>query len=142
MGILTYEANRSRVFFEGQTGGPVEFILLQNVRGSDDYAPEAVSGIGDIHAREYPPTMARHQFRLGGYMVKDEPAIEGGFFSEDGDQRLEQIAFDVMIATKEGPELRRYLGCTFASGSFTLTAHRLLMKNAVFNALNVQGNFK
>lgn len=137
MGTFTFEANRARVFVND-----VEFILLQNVRGSDDYAPEPVSGIGDIHVREYPPTIARHQFTLSGYMVKDEPAIANGIFSENGASRLDQDEFTVEIFDKDGPLLRKYIGVSFANGSFNMTAHRLMMKDATFNARDVEGTFR
>jgi len=51
--------NRFIVKFDGKTIG-----LCQSVDMRDDYAPEPASGIGNIHAQEYVPTMARHNLSV------------------------------------------------------------------------------
>lgn len=137
MGVFTYEANRTRVFVGG-----IEFHLLSNVRGTDNYALERVSGIGDIHVREHVPTVAQHEFTLSGYMVKDEQSISSGIIPENGDAALLGRTFTVEMFDKDGPLLRRYEQAMCNNADASMAAHRLLMKDTTFYATDVVGKYK
>ncbi|AZF90218.1 MAG: hypothetical protein BPH100C_155 [Phage 5P_2] len=63
--VQTHTGNRVVVRFDGKIIG-----LAQNVRGSDDYALDPASGIGDIHVQEYVPTVARHTVTAGFMALK------------------------------------------------------------------------
>lgn len=58
----------------------------------------------------------------------------------DGDDALEGKVFDIVVKSKDdGEELRKYTGCSYASGDVEVQKHAILVSNAQFNALNVSG---
>ena len=71
--IKARTGNRIVVMFDGKQIGAV-----QSVRMNDDYSPEPVSGIGDIHAQEYVPTMARHNLQVQTMVLKTGSMREAG----------------------------------------------------------------
>lgn len=133
--LLARSGNRVIVKFDGQQIG-----LIQSVRMNDDYSPEPASGIGDIHVAEYVPTMARHQISVSSMILFIGAMREAGIATEDGDGMLEGKVFDIVIESKDdGSELRKYMGCSYASGDVEVQKHAIIMSNAQFNALNVTG---
>lgn len=127
--------NRVIVKFDGKQIG-----LVQNVRMSDDYGPEPASGIGDIHVAEYVPTMARHSVSVSSMILFVGAMREAGITTVDGDEALEGKVFDIVVESKDdGTELRKYTGCSYASGDVEVSKHAILVSNAQFNALNVTG---
>jgi len=128
--------NRVIVQFDGKQIG-----LIQSVRMSDDYGPEPASGIGDIAVQEYVPTMARHQISVSSLVLFRQAMREAGIAALDGDDMLEGKVFDIVIFSKDdGAELRKYMGCSFASGDVEVSKHAIIVANAQFNALNVTGD--
>lgn len=66
---------------------------------------------------------------------------EAGISALDGDDVLEGKVFDIVIFSKDdGAELRKYMGCSYASGDVEVTKHAIIVSNAQFNALNVTGD--
>jgi len=127
--------NRVIVTFDGKQIG-----LVQSVRMSDDYGPEPASGIGDIHVAEYVPTMARHNLSVSAMKLFKEDMRAAGITALDGDDVLEGKVFDIVVLSKDdGSELRKYIGCSYASGDVEVNKHQILVGNAQFNALNVTG---
>jgi|SRR5215813_5783008 len=133
---VVFKANLVNVLIDGQ-----EFTLLSDIRASDDYGLQEVSGIGDIHVKEYPPSLARHEFTLNGYVTKPEPSWSDGIIPENGDAALTEKVFTIEIFDKKGPLLRKYLNASCNRGEASLAAHRLIMKNAQFFALDAVGTF-
>lgn len=128
--------NRIIVQFDG-----IQVGLIQSVRMSDDYGPEPASGIGDIHVQEYVPTMARHSISVSQMVLFKENMREAGLTAVDGDDVLAGKVFDIVILSKDdGTELRKYMGCSYASGDVDVSKHAIVMANAQFNALNVTGS--
>lgn len=128
--------NRVIVQFDSKQIG-----LIQSVRMSDDYGPEPASGIGDIAVQEYVPTMARHQISVSSMVLFRQAMREAGITALDGDDMLEGKVFDIVIFSKDdGAELRKYMGCSFASGDVEVSKHAIIVANAQFNALNVTGD--
>lgn len=114
--------------------------LLQNVSMNDDYSPEAASGIGDIHAVEYVPTMARHSLSVSAMTLKKGAMLEAGVVMENGDAMLQGLVFDFEVYDKStGQQLRKYVGCSYASGSIDVSKHAITMQSAQFYALDVVG---
>ena len=133
--LKTRSGNRILVKFDGK-----EIGLVQNVRMSDDYSPEPASGIGDIHVQEYGPTMARHNISCSVMVLNSGAMREAGITMENGDEVLKGIVFDVVVTDKDdGTELRKYAGCSFASGDVEVSKHAIVVSNATFNALDVTG---
>lgn len=134
--LKTQSGNRVIVSFDGKRVG-----LVQSVRMNDDYSPEPASGIGDIHAQEYVPTMARHTLSVSNMALKFSQLREAGIHAENGDGVLEGIVFDIVVYDKDdGRELRKYVGCSFASGDVEVSKHAIIMQSAQFNALDVLGS--
>jgi hypothetical protein len=133
--VRTLSGNRIRVFFDNQEVG-----LLQSVRKADDYAPDAASGIGDIHVQEYVPTMARHTINVSAMVLKRKNLRTAGIFAENGDAVLKGNVFDIVVSDKDSREvMRKYIGCSYASGDTDVTKHAIVVHNGIFNCLDVTG---
>jgi hypothetical protein len=131
----TRSGNRIAVVFDGKQIG-----LVRSVRASDDYSPEAASGIGDIHVQEYVPTQARHSLAVQAMVLNSGSMRAAGLAAENGDAMLKGLVFDIVYYDKEtGEELRKYVGCSYASGDIDVQAHQIVVNSAMFNALDVQG---
>lgn len=127
--------NRVIVQFDGKQIG-----LIQSVRMSDDYGLEPASGIGDIHVQEYVPSMARHEISVSSMVLFKAAMREAEITALDGDDVLQGKVFDIVVFSKDdGTELRKYMGCSFASGDVEVSKHAIIVANAQFNALNVTG---
>jgi hypothetical protein len=133
--LKTRSGNRIAVIFDGK-----EIGLLQSVSASDDYSPEPASGIGDIHAVEHVPTMARHSLNVSAMLLKKGAMFEAGIAMENGDAVLQGLVFDFEVYSKDdGTLLRKYIGCSYASGSLDVNKHAIIMQSGMFNALDVTG---
>lgn len=114
--------------------------LIQNVRMSDDYGPDAASGVGDIHVVEHVPTRAGHSLTVSTMILKTKSLREVGVAMENGDDALKGLVFNFRVTDKEtGELLRMYIGCSYASGDSEISKHAILMSSAQFLALDVQG---
>lgn len=127
--------NQIYVLFDGRQIG-----MVRSVRGSDDYAPDPASGIGDIHAQEYVPTMARHSISVSGMVLIKENMMGAGITPENGDAVLQGLVFDLEVYSKlDGKLLRKYVGVSYASGDIDIQAHQIVVSSGQFNALDVTG---
>ena len=63
--VKTRSGNRIVITYDGNTIG-----AMKSVRMNDDYAPEPVTGIGDIHVIEHVPTVARHTLTCQQVVLK------------------------------------------------------------------------
>lgn len=133
--LKTRSGNRIAVVFDGKQIG-----LIQNISGNDDYSPEPASGIGDIHVQEYVPTMARHTLSVSAMMLNRGALLDAGIAAENGDAMLQGLVFDFEVYSKDdGTLLRKYVGCSYASGSIDIQKHQIAVQSAQFNALDVVG---
>lgn len=133
--LKTRSGNRIVVTFGG-----VQIGLVQSVRLNDDYAPDAASGIGDIHVQEYVPTMARHNLSVSTMVLNAGSMRSAGVAMENGDAVLLGLVFDIEVYSKDdGTMLRKYMGCSYASGDVEVTKHAIVMSSGTFNALDVSG---
>lgn len=127
--------NRIVVKLDGKDVG-----LIQSVRMSDDYAPDAASGIGDIHVQEHVPTMARHSLSVSTMVLKRKSMRAQGLSTENGDGALLGLVFDIECYDKDtGELLKKYMGCTFASGDLEISKHAIVMASGTFMALDTSG---
>ena len=134
--LKTKTGNRIVVQFDGKSVG-----LCQSVDAHDDYSPEPASGIGDIHAQEYVPTMARHTINVEEMVLNTGSLRNLGVSSENADAMLQGNVFDLIVMSKDdGSVVRKYLGCSYASGGVQVRKHAIVMSSAVFNALDVTGS--
>ncbi|UIS74634.1 putative tail protein [Morganella phage Mecenats66] len=133
--IHVRSGNTIFVVFDGKRVG-----LIQNVTPTDDYAPDAASGIGDIHVKEYVPTMARHSLSVSSMVLKKESLLAAGIQPENGDAVLNGLVFDFEVFDKrDGKLLRKYIGCSYATGTTEISKHAIITTSATFNALDVTG---
>ena len=127
--------NRIVITYDGFQVG-----FVQSVRMNDDYAPEPASGIGDIHVGEWVPTMARHSITVSRMVLNTDKMRERGIFSENGDAVLEGLVFDIETYSKDdGALLRKYIGCSYASGDLEVQKHAIMIGSGQFYALDVSG---
>ena len=133
--VLVRSSNVARVMMDGK-----EIGLLQNVRMSDDYGPEPASGIGNIHAVEHVPTMARHSLSVSKLALRKTSLYKLGIVPENGDGALKGLIFDFEVFdTATGEVTRAYIGCSYASGDVEVSKHAIIAYNCQFNALDVKG---
>lgn len=133
--LKTRSGNRIIVTFGG-----VQVGLVQSVRMSDDYGPEPASGIGDIHVQEYVPSMARHTLSVSAMVLNVGSLRAQGIAMENGDAVLQGLVFDIESYSKDdGTLLRKYMGCSYASGDIEVNKHAIVMNSGTFNALDASG---
>lgn len=133
--LKTRSGNRVIIALDGKQIG-----TMKSVRMNDDYAPEPVTGIGDIHVIEHVPTVARHSLSCSYVVLNRRSLREQGVVPENGDGMLQGLVFDVLSLDKDtGEVLRKYVGCSYASGDFEINANAIVMANAQFQALDVTG---
>ncbi len=133
--VKTHSGNRIIVKLDGRQVG-----LIQSVRMSDDYGPEPASGIGDIEVQEYVPTMARYSLNISNMVLKQQNLRTLGLTPENADAALKGLVFDIESYDKDTNTLvRKYMGCSYASGDLEIQKHAIVMSNAMFNALTVSG---
>lgn len=133
--VKTRSGNRVVVVFDGKQIG-----LVRSLNGSDDYGPDAASGIGDIHVQEYVPTVARHTLSISAMVLIKGAMLEAGIVPENGDAVLQGLVFDLEVYDKDtGALLRKWVGVSYASGSIDINAHQIIVQNGQFNALDVVG---
>jgi hypothetical protein len=128
-------SNRFVLMIDGKVIGYAQSASLD-----DDYAPEPLSGIGDIHVRENVPTMARHTVQVQEAVVRQKALRDLGVAIENGDGALQGVVFDIVVTDKADTLLiRKYVGCSYARGSVDVRKHAIVMASATFMALDVIG---
>jgi hypothetical protein len=114
--------------------------LFQTFRATDDYGFEPASGIGDIHCREYVPTLARHAISISRLVLTKENAMKLNIIQENGDSALKSIVFDIQLFSKvTGQLMRKYIDGINNSGDIGVTAHRIIINDANFVAIDATG---
>jgi len=133
--VRTYSGNRIVVLLDGQEVG-----MLQSVRANDDYSPAPASGIGDIHVQEWVPTMAHYVVNVQSMVLIKRNLRNQWLIPENADAVLHGNVFDIVEQSKDsGTVLRKYMGCSYASGDTEVTKHAIVVTSAVFNCLDVSG---
>lgn len=132
---VTQSSNRILIQFDGREVGAV-----QSVSARDDYGLEPQSGIGDAHAHEYVPGMARHTLDVEHMVLFKNNLRQLGIFAENADAVLQGNVFDIVVVSKDtGETLRKYIGCSYASGSLDVRKHSIVVSRGTFMALDVSG---
>jgi hypothetical protein len=133
--VKVRSGNRIAVVFDG-----IQIGLVQSVQMADDYGPEPASGVGDIHVQEYVPTIARHSLSVSAMVLIKGSMLQAGIVPENGDGALLGLVFDIVsYGTDDTVVLRKYSGCTYASGSIEVSKHAIVMQSGQFLALDVSG---
>jgi hypothetical protein len=133
--IRAKSANRIAVMFDGKQVGACKSVSMH-----DDYGLDPVTGIGDIHVLENVPTLARYSLQIEAIVLEKEQLRSAGITTVDGDDALVGRVFDIVVIGKEsGEEIRKYSGCSYASGDIRVTANQVVSTSASFSALRVSG---
>lgn len=133
--VKTRSGNRCVAVFGGAQIG-----LLQSVRMSDDYGLEPASGIGDNRVQEWVPGMARHTVSVQAMVLDKGAMLAAGIAPENAQGAMQGLVFDIETYSKDdGTLLRKYVGCSYASGDLEISKHAIVMQSAQFYALDVQG---
>lgn len=132
---IVQSGNRIQVEFDGKQIG-----LVQSLRMSDNYGLEDASGIGDVHVVEHVPSKAVHTIAVSKMTLRTELMRKAGLTPENGDAVLQGLVFDIVSYSKDtGQVVRSYINCSYDSGDVDVSAHRIVMSNAQFKALDVRG---
>jgi hypothetical protein len=127
--------NKILVKFDNRTIG-----LCQDVRFTEDYGPTEASGIGNINVQEWVPTMARYQVSTRFMLLNTQSMYNAGIAPVNGTVTLQGIVFDIeVIDSSTGNSLRKYVGCSYASGDIQVTKHQIVVTSANFNCLDSTG---
>ena len=133
--VKSQTGNRVRVLFGGVPVG-----VVQSVRFSDSYALESVSGVGDIHVVENVPTRANHSVSVSSMTLFAGNLRDQGVAALNGDDALRGLVFDITVFSRDtGQPLRSAKSCSYDSGTVSIEAHRVVVTNAEFKALDVTG---
>jgi hypothetical protein len=104
--------------------------LLQNLTASEDYSPEAASGVGNPSVIEYVPTMQRINLACDSMSLKKDSLFSVGVFPGDVQSYLASNPFIVQIIDKvSGQTIRQYENCIFASGTVSIRKHTIVAHN-------------
>jgi hypothetical protein len=113
---------------------------LQDLRFTEDYGPTEASGVGNIHVQEWVPTLARLTVTTRWMLLYKQSMYNAGIVPTDGDGALQGVVFDIEILDKAtGNTLRKYIGCSYASGDIEVTKHQIVVTSATFNCLDSTG---
>lgn len=133
--ILARSSNVARVLLDGQEVG-----LCQNVRISDSYGHEPLSGIGSIMVSEHAPTLARHTVSVSYMALRATSLYKLGIVPENGEQVLQGNVFDIEIFDKATNEvLRKALTCSYDSGDISVSRNAIIGTDMTFMATDVAG---
>ena len=153
--VRVHSGNRIDVVMDGSIIG-----LCQSARLADSYALEDASGIGDIHVVEHVPTKAVHTVAVtnmclfagavatANFLRGDAAPLRGmngAGYAVNGDAVMEGLVFDIVINARSvggagiAGEMRAAVDCSYDSGSIETSAHRIVMADASFKALDIRG---
>jgi hypothetical protein len=63
-----------------------------------------------------------------------------GISMENGDAVLQGLVFEFVTQSKDdGSVLKKYIGCSYASGDVSVEKHAIVMNSAQFNCLDTVG---
>lgn len=114
--------------------------LVQSVRLNEDYAPTEASGIGNAKPIEWVPTFARYQCQVSWMVLNKISMYSSGLVPQNADIVLQGLVFDIEILDRDsGQTLRKFVGCSYATGDIEVTKHQIVVTNATFMALDVTG---
>jgi hypothetical protein len=120
--------------------GGVQIGLLQDIRFSENYDPAAASGVGNIYVQEWVPTIARYEISTRFMVLNLQSLYNVGAAPVDGDAALQGLVFDIQIMDRNtGSVLRKYVGCSYASGNIEVTKHQIVVMDATFMCLTPTG---
>lgn len=133
--LKTLSGNRIVVELDGKTIG-----LVQSVRMNDNYGLEDASGVGDIHVIEHVPSKAVHMLSVTNMVLFVGNMRDAGVAPVNGDAVLQGLVLDIVSYSKDsGQPLRKYASCSYDSGSTSVDAHRIVMQESQWKALDVTG---
>lgn len=135
MAFLTVTGNQVNCYING-----VLLQVLTTLRTTDDYGYEPVVGVGDVHVKEYVPTVARHAISISKFLLTVENAVTAGIILENGNAAMVGNVFTIEIYAKSGPLLKKYINCVNTSSDLNVQANRLIVSDANFVGTDTSGD--
>jgi len=132
--FLTVTGNQVNVYING-----VLLNVLTTLRCTDDYGYEPVVGFGDIHVKEYVPTVARHAVSISKFLLTLENAVTAGIILQNGDAAMLGNTFNIQIFAKGGPLIKQYTHAVNTSSDLNIQSNRLIVSDANFVATDTSG---
>lgn len=133
--VKAKSGNRIAVMFDGKQVGACKSVSFH-----EDYGLDPVTGIGDIHVLEHVPTLARYSIQMEAIVLEKEQLRSAGITAVDGEDVLLGRVFDIVVIGKDtGEEIRKFTGCSYASGDIRFTANQVISTSASFNCLRASG---
>lgn len=118
-----------------------EVGVIQSLRMNDDYAPEPLSGIGEVTVQEHVTTVARYSLTVQYMSLRRQSMFSEGLAHITSEDSLRGTVFDIEVQDKiTGRVLKKYETVTFASGDVEITKHAIVAKSAQFMALRTSGD--
>lgn len=118
----------------------IEVGVIQSLRLNDDYAPEPLSGVGEITVQEHVPTIARYSLTVSYMVLRRQTMFSEELANITPEDALRGKEFDIEVLDKiTGAVLKKYEGCFFASGDIEITKHAIISSSSQFMARRTSG---
>ncbi len=148
--VRVYSGNRITLEVANQ-----EIGLAQSLQAADSYGLQPASGIGNINVIEYVPSLATHEVTLSAVLlypsalanVASIQDFDNGHAFENGKAALRGLTCDIVLRGRsiegiDNPQgadrvIRKYVGCSYDSGTISVEKHAIVIYNARFRALDV-----
>ena len=115
--------------------------VIQSLRLNDDFAPEPLSGVGEVTVVEHVTTIARFSLTVQYMALRRQTMFSEGLAHVTSEDSLVGKVFDIEVSDKvTGRVLKKYESCTYASGDVEITKHAIIAKSAQFMALRTSGD--
>ena len=136
--VGTMTGNKIIITIDGKKVG-----MIQSLRASDDYGMQEVSQIGDIHVKEWVPSIARHTLTAAVVQLSTESLEAMNIAPKNGDDVMLGLVFDIIATKAAAPNtvLFTYKSCSFAAGDIEITKHQIVARNATIMALDRSGDW-
>lgn len=135
--IQTRTGNFALVYLDGNVVG-----LCQSVRGQVGFTVQPVYEIGNIDPVENVPTRGVYSCTVRKVtLLRNDPLV--ALIPINGEDALKALVFDIEVYDKreDGPAslLKKWIACTYDSGTISVDANQITIKDASFRALGVAG---
>jgi len=148
-----HQGNRIEVHFKDQIVG-----LVQSMQCSDDYGVQRANTIGHIESQELIPLESNHTLTVSMMILSKDSLYltnkglraipESGEDTNNAHNdalKARQLEIRVVYHNPggegDGKPLVVYQGCVYSSGTIDVTANRIVISNATFQAIHRFGAF-
>ena len=121
------------------TFGGVAFGAFQSIQFSDDHGVDPVAGIGDNEVIENVPGLSRYTVSAEKVVFRRDAMVASGLIPPNSAGMLQGLVFDLLQYDKVGGNvILKLSGVSYASGSLSVTANRIVSQSLQFNAIHME----